>query len=81
MRCAGLRRALNPKILFPPCLYIVMTSYFTWGSKIQDLVPPLVTYIATLLWIALLALSVSIDLVSPSARVTSVKFQKGVGHS
>ena len=27
-------------------------------------------------WIALLALSVSIDLVSASARVTSVKFQK-----
>ena len=32
---------------------------------------------ATLPWIALLALSVSIDLVSSSAGVTSVKFQKG----
>ena len=31
---------------------------------------------STLPWIALLALSVSIDLVSSSARVTSVKFQK-----
>ena len=35
-----------------------------------------VTCISTLPWIALLALSVSIDLLSPSARVTSVKFQK-----
>ena len=34
--------------------------------------------IATLPWIALLALSVSIELVSSSARVTSVKFQQGV---
>ena len=34
--------------------------------------------IATLPWIALLALSVSIELVSSSARVTSVKFHKGV---
>ena len=29
-------------------------------------------------WIALLALSVSIDLVSPSVRVTSVKSAKGL---
>ena len=35
-----------------------------------------VTCIATLPWIVLLALSVSIGLVSPSARVTSVEFQK-----
>ena len=34
--------------------------------------------IATLPWIALLALSVSIELVSSSARVTSVKSTKGV---
>ena len=40
------------------------------------LVKNLVTCIATLPWIALSALSVSIDLVSLSARVTSVKFQK-----
>ena len=38
-----------------------------------------VTCIATLLWIALLALSVSIELVSSSARVTSVKPAQGVG--
>ena len=37
------------------------------------------TCIATLPWIALLASSVCIELVSSSARVTSVKFQKGVG--
>ena len=37
-----------------------------------------VTRIATLPWIALLALSVSIEFVSSSARVTSVKFQQGV---
>ena len=36
------------------------------------------TCIATLPWIALLALSVSIELVSSSARVTSVKSAKGV---
>ena len=40
--------------------------------------PGWVTCIATLPGIALLALSVSIDLVSSSARVTSVKFQQGV---
>ena len=37
--------------------------------------------IATLPWIVLLTLSVSIELVSSSARVTSVKFQKGVSVS
>ena len=35
-------------------------------------------HIATLPLIALLALSVSIEFVSSSARVTSVKFQKGI---
>ena len=39
--------------------------------------PPDGTCIATLLWIALLALSVSIDLVSSSARVTSPNQQNG----
>ena len=42
----------------------------------QSWPPGRVTCIATLPWIALLALSVSIELVSSSARVTSVKFQK-----
>ena len=40
--------------------------------------PGCVTCIVTLPWIVLLALSGSIELVSLSARVTSVKFQKGV---
>ena len=40
---------------------------------LQNWPPGCVTCIATLLWIVLLALSVSIDLVSSSARVTSVK--------
>ena len=35
-------------------------------------------HIATFPWIALLALSVSIEFVSSSARVTSVKFQQGL---
>ena len=39
------------------------------------------TCIATLHWIVLLTLSVSIELVSSSARVASVKFQKGVSLS
>ena len=43
----------------------------------QSWPPDCVTCIATLPWIALLALSVSIELVSSSARVTSVKFQQG----
>ena len=41
--------------------------------------PGCVTCIATLPWIALLALSVSIELVSSSARVTSVKSTQGLG--
>ena len=43
----------------------------------QSWPPGCVTYIATFPWIALLALSVSMELVSLSARVTSVKSQKG----
>ena len=43
--------------------------------------PGCVTCIATSPWIALLALSVSIEFVSSSARVTSAKFQKGVSVS
>ena len=45
---------------------------------LQSWPPGCVTCIATLPWIALLALSVSIELVSSSARVTSVKSQQGV---
>ena len=36
-----------------------------------------ITNLATLPWSTLLALSVSIDLVSSSARITSVRSQKG----
>ena len=39
--------------------------------------PGWVAFIATMPWIVLLALSVSIGLVSPSARITSVEFAKG----
>ena len=42
----------------------------------QSWPPGWVTFIATLPGITLLALSVSIELVSSSARVTSVKFHK-----
>ena len=45
----------------------------------QSWPPGCLTCIATLPLIALLALSVDIDLVSSSARVTSVKSTKGVG--
>ena len=44
----------------------------------QSWPPDCVTCIATLPWIALLALSASIELVSSSARVTSVKSTKGL---
>ena len=44
---------------------------------LQSWPPGCVTCIAALLWIVLFALSVSIDLVSSSARVTSVKSAKG----
>ena len=40
--------------------------------------PGCITCIATLPWIALLTLSISIELVSSSARVNSVKFHKGL---
>ena len=43
--------------------------------------PGCVTCIATLPWIALLALSVGIELVSSSTRVTSVKSQQGVSRT
>ena len=44
----------------------------------QSWAPGRITCIATLPWIALLAISVSIELVSSSARVTSVKFAQGL---
>ena len=44
----------------------------------QSWPPDCIICIATLPWIALLTLSVSIELVSSSARVTSVKSHKGV---
>ena len=42
---------------------------------LQSWPPGYVTWIATFPWIAILALSVSVELVSLSARVTSDKFQ------
>ena len=45
-------------------------------ALVTSLQPGGATCIATLPWNVLLALSVSIGLVSSSARVTSVKFQK-----
>ena len=45
---------------------------------LQSWPPGCVTCIATLPWIAILTLLVSIGLVSSSARVTSVKSAKGV---
>ena len=45
---------------------------------LQSCPPGCITCIATLPWIALLALSVSIELVSSSARVTSVKSTQGL---
>ena len=48
--------------------------YLYW---FQSWPPVCTTCIVTLPWIAILALSVSIELVSSSARVTSVKSQKG----
>ena len=58
---------LNLHILPPVCTCLQWLQRTSGGA----------TYIATLPWIALLALSVSIELVSSSARVTSVKSQQG----
>ena len=46
---------------------------------LQSWPPGCITCIATLPWIALWPVSLSIELVSSSARVTSVKFHKGLG--
>ena len=42
LKCGGLRWSQNRKIIFPPCLYVGMTSKFTWGLKIHILFPPLI---------------------------------------
>ena len=49
-----------------------------FGSKVVHQVESL-ALITTLPWIVLLTLSVSIELVFSSARITSVKFQKHLG--
>ena len=41
LKCGGLRWPPNSKNHFPPCLYVGMTSKFTWGLKIHILFPPL----------------------------------------
>ena len=41
LKCGGLRWTQWSKIIFPPCLYVGMTSKFTWGLKIHILFPPL----------------------------------------
>ena len=74
---------------WPLALKANVATSWKFGHQVQNLVirwrhlhwfqccpPGWVTCIATLPGIALLALSVGIDLVSSSARVTSVKFQK-----
>ena len=66
------------------CIFSFVANWFKiWSSGdvtciawFQSWPPGCVTCIATLPWNALLALSVSIELVSSSARVTSVKSQQ-----
>ena len=78
---------------WPLALKANVATSWKFGHQVQNLVirwrhlhwfqccpPGWVTCIATLPGIALLTLSVGIDLVSSSARVTSVKFQKFVLH-
>ena len=55
-----------------------MTQSIGKGSHPLLLHPVIQICIATLPWIALLALSVSIELVPSSARVISVKYQQGI---
>ena len=59
-------------------LALVLILAIRWRHlhKLQTWPPGWVTCIATLAWIALLVLSVSIELVSSSARVKLVKFHK-----
>ena len=71
MRCGGLRRTPNSKILFPQSLYIGVTLKFTWGFKIQDLVPP-PSFISTVLG------RVAKKIV-PFSRVLTLRGGEGVG--
>ena len=79
---------------WPLALKANVATSWKFGHQVQNLVirwrhlhwfqccpPGWVTCIATLPGIALLTLSVGIDLVSSSARVTSVKSQQGVSLS
>ena len=55
------------------------TTCISWLHQIESSsVETCITRVATLPWNALLALSVSIEFVSSSARVTSVKSAKGI---
>ena len=56
-----------------------LSGHVTCIAWFQSWPPGCVTRAATLPWNALLALSVSIEFVSSSARVTSVKSQQGLG--
>ena len=60
-------------------LALVQNLVIRWHHLhcLQSWPPGCVICIATLPWIVLLALSVSVELVSSSARVTSVKSQQG----
>ena len=64
-------------------LALVQNLIIRWHHLhcLQSWPPGCVSCIATLPWIALLALSVCIELVSSSARVTSVKFHKGLSRT
>ena len=72
---------INYKISHHVASFVLDTNLATrWLHlfKFQIWPPGWVTCIATLPWIVLLALSVSIEFASSSARVTSVKFHQGV---
>ena len=82
-QCFNFRFAIFPKIRFLFLLskhfWFVANQFKIWSSGnvtciawFQSWPPGCVTRIATLPWNALLALSVSIEFVSSSARVTSV---------
>ena len=60
--------------MVPLALFANLATRWHHLHWFQSWPPGNVTYIATLPWIALLALSVSIESVSSPARVTSVKF-------
>ena len=78
-------RHLHKLQIWPPDGTTCISSKFVHQMALLALALKLTTRlhhcIATLPWIALLAFSVNFELVSSSARVASVKFQKGVGQS